>query len=136
MKHKADQTQLKNAPLTPLHAAAMSGHKSVVKMLLKNGASIASEDFDLWTPLHYAALQGRTDLIKLLFKVGCCTKTLQTPLHLAAYSGNIETVKVVLECEEGVINNEDVFGCTPLYLAAFRGNADTVELLIRGKNFA
>ena len=40
---------------TPLHAAAESGHKHMVELLLANGAEVNAENNDGWTPLKEAA---------------------------------------------------------------------------------
>src|SRR5580704_5644017 len=50
---------------TPLHYAAMRGHKDVVELLLANGADVNAEDNFGETPLHCAA-DGNKDLVALL----------------------------------------------------------------------
>jgi len=54
--------------ITPLHLAAMFGHKDVVLLLLANHAEVNAKTTDGITPLYLAASVGQRD----------------TPLHLAA----------------------------------------------------
>jgi ankyrin repeat protein len=51
---------------TPLHIAAMRGHKQIVEVLLARGADPALCDNDGWTPLHWAMSGGYAEVVKLL----------------------------------------------------------------------
>ena len=59
----------------------------MVKVLLRNHASIKPKDKYMWTPLHFAASKGHTDLVELLLGQGASTEAMQTdkwtPLHFA-----------------------------------------------------
>lgn len=134
LEHKAP-IQIQNQKFdTPLHLAALFGHKSIVELLLEKGASIEEGNLSGWTPLHCAVFGGWIELIKPLFKAGFKTKNLETPLHIAAYSGCKKIVEAVLDCEKDTIDSVDHNGCTALFVAALRGNDDTVEFLLNGKN--
>ena len=52
----------------PLHHAVESNNKSVVELLLKNGANIEVRDFVNRTPLHLAAEKNLISIVKILLK--------------------------------------------------------------------
>lgn len=56
--------------LTPLHYAAMGGHKETVAALIKACADLNATDGAGCTPLHYAAAHGHTKSIAALIKAG------------------------------------------------------------------
>uniref|UniRef100_A0A8C3Y0M5 Ankyrin repeat protein n=1 Tax=Catharus ustulatus TaxID=91951 RepID=A0A8C3Y0M5_CATUS len=51
---------------TPLHAAALRGHLSIVEVLLANKGRAGAKDMDGCTPLHYATMKGNTDIVEVL----------------------------------------------------------------------
>ena len=51
---------------TPLHWAAMEGHKKIAELLIANGADVNLKNMDSNTPLQYAAMAGQTGIAKLL----------------------------------------------------------------------
>lgn len=53
-----------NAGQTPLLKACSAGNTSLVKMLIKNGASLSVTDLKGNTPLHYAVKSGANDLVE------------------------------------------------------------------------
>ena len=55
---------------SPLHAAARSGHDSVVMALLGRGGDLSIEDENGWTCLHFAAQQGHVSTCSLLAQQG------------------------------------------------------------------
>jgi ankyrin repeat protein len=55
---------------TPLHFAALVGHKDVAELLLANRADVNAKTVDGETPLHWAAAVGDKDVVELLSKHG------------------------------------------------------------------
>merc|ERR1712224_188549 len=55
---------------TPLHWACKTGSKEIVKLLLKEGASITVHDGDGNTPLHWAAEYDNKSIVSLLYSYG------------------------------------------------------------------
>ena len=55
---------------SPLHYAAIGGHKEVAEYLIENNASINSSDNEGYTPLHGAAIRGHREIIDLLISKG------------------------------------------------------------------
>ena len=60
----------------------------IVRLLIKHGADVSSQDKTLSTPLHLAALSGRPDTVRLLLEHGADVNVLdgshRTLLHLAS----------------------------------------------------
>jgi hypothetical protein len=71
LKGNPDLVFTKDSPgLTPLHVAAITGHKDVAALLLANKAEVNAADKDGWTPLHFAADLGDRDV------GNCCWPTM------------------------------------------------------------
>ncbi|KAI1052532.1 hypothetical protein LB507_009826 [Fusarium sp. FIESC RH6] len=86
---------------TPLHWAVSIGHKSMVEILLRSGASPDLPDLAGWTPTFWAAFKGHADIIEMLWRrdtapFRCDVKGL-TPLHWAISAGQTEIIKRLLE---------------------------------------
>jgi len=71
--------------LSALHAAALSGHASTVKLLLDHGAQIDAIDYMKHTPLFRACEMGHTDVVQTLIDDGARVDMLdedgRSPLH-------------------------------------------------------
>ncbi|KAJ5939635.1 ankyrin repeat-containing domain protein [Penicillium verhagenii] len=78
---------------TPLIHAIVENHKAVVRLLLENGATMATSDCDGRSAFHWAVLYRRIDILQLLLKYREESKmslnldthdnTGWTPLHMA-----------------------------------------------------
>jgi len=55
---------------TPLHLAAMGGHKEIVELLIAKGAEVDANHDEGETPLDFAILVGRDEIADLLRKHG------------------------------------------------------------------
>ena len=55
---------------TPLHSAAIEGHKEVAELLIAKGADVNAKRDDGWTPLMDAAQEGYMEIVELLRKHG------------------------------------------------------------------
>jgi hypothetical protein len=53
-----------NRGSTPLHKAAMGGHKEVAELLIAEGADVNAKDNNRRTPLHYATTKEIADLLR------------------------------------------------------------------------
>eukprot|EP00794_Sanderia_malayensis_P018710 gene18710-20598_t len=119
---------------TALHIAAVMGHGSVVKFLIKSGADVSAVTEQLATALHFAATFGNTDVMDLLLNVeGCAVDAKnvkgQTALHKATRRG--ETDAMVLLLKHGAnINMRDNKGCTALHLAVQNNQDEAAKLLV------
>jgi len=145
---------------TPLHAAALSGHKDVAEFLLNNKADVNAKDWEGQTPLHDAAKNGHKDVVELLAskaEIDAKDNSGFTPLHMAAIYGHkdvvklmiangaeynigdaavlgdLEQVKALLNGHPDLVSSKDTNGMTPLHWAAQRGHKAMVKLLLANK---
>ena len=120
---------------TPLHWAAMYGHKPMVQLLLANKAEVSAETGGV-TPLHGAATAGFKDVAELLLAnkadVNAKARDGWTPLHRAALNGHLDVAKLLL-ANKADVNPKDGNNWTPLHLAALEGHKDVAKLLLANK---
>ena len=112
---------------TPLHWAAIEGHKEIAELLIAEGADVNAKTNDGKTPLDEAInpFYNKTEIANLLHKHGGKHGT----IHSAAGGGDIEAVKEFLAAGADV-NVKDKRGFTPLHWASISGHKEAVELLI------
>lgn len=121
---------------TPLHYAALHGHRSSAELLLKYDASTNIPDNNGNYPLHLAAWNGNADVAKVLINTGPSRAnvneqngTEDTALHSAAQFGFSLVVAVLLENHaDPYIRNSRLE--SPLDLAAQYGRMETVKQLL------
>lgn len=86
-----------------IHLAAERGDLEVVRVLVKCGVGIASEDEHGDTAIHYAAGAGRTKVVQYLVEEGAEIdaqgRSRRTPLLYAALEGQDETATLL--CDKG-----------------------------------
>lgn len=119
---------------TALHAAALSGHVSTVRLLLEQGGMVDPLDVMKHTPLFRACEMGHRDVILTLIKGGARVDLVDidghSALHWAALGGNAEVCEVLME--NGISPNlQDQAGRTPLQCAAYAGYINCMALLIQ-----
>jgi ankyrin repeat protein len=125
--------------LTPLHWAAVMGHKDVAELLVADKADVNARDDDRLTPLHMTAGLpdqaggGYKEVAELLLahnaEVGAKDHEGKTPLHRVADNGKTEVAELLL-AKGADVNALDDYGNTPLHLAAVHGQPDMVVLLL------
>ena len=94
---------------TPLHWAALSGHKEVSEYLITMGADVNAKDGTGMTPLHYAAAFDQKEIVELLLASGADVNAKDEP----------RTIK----------NGKRVQGSTPLDIANDASHPETADLL-------
>ena len=116
---------------TPLHWAALEGHKDIVELLINRGAEVnATSEIGGWTPLHMAASKNHIQVVSFLIKKGADEDAKAiiggwTPLHWAASEDYDQIVKLLID-NGAKINVKDDLGDTPLDFA----DIETSKLLI------
>jgi ankyrin repeat protein len=119
---------------TPLHWAAVGGHKDVAELLLASKANVDAKANNGVTPLHWAAVEGHKDVAELLLAHGAEVNAKYsdgyTPLHYAAANGHKDVAELLL-ANKAEVNAKDEHSQTPLHLAALYGYKDAVmEVLL------
>lgn len=119
---------------TALHKAAAKGYKSIVNLLLANGAVINTRNGEGWTPLHSAVLNNdNKEVVKLLLIFGAQINAKDnfgnTPLIWAVSKGCEDIVKLLLE-HGADIDNKCKINSTALHEAACWNYINIVKLLL------
>ncbi|XP_054708114.1 transient receptor potential cation channel subfamily A member 1 homolog [Uloborus diversus] len=149
----ADVNVIGDDGLTPLHFAARYGYnkaskqfvsiflqcpnsacKTVIDMLIEEGAHVNCQDNYDMTPLHYAALRGNAIATSQLLKANKINtevpdKQEMTPLHCAANYNNPEIVELLLNAKANPEACDENLS-TPLHLAAMTGSKEISLLLL------
>ena len=124
--------------LTPLHQAAMRGHKKLVQYLAQQ-VELDCVDKQGSTPLHIAATYGHVEVVTILLaakaRVRLTDKQGQTALHRAAQEGTPEIIDMILESldlseRNQFVQDEDDAGNTPLMLSVEAGNSEGVSVFM------
>ena len=107
-----------NSKRTLLHSAAMFGNASLVRTLIKHGATIDKPDACGVTPLHSAAWKNNADTIKALCEAGAAIDARDDdnapPLYTAALRLAPKAVQALVEAGADV--SADSNGGTPLFI--------------------
>ena len=120
---------------TPLHVAAVGGHKDMVSLLLKEGCPTNVTDGKGMSAAHAAAMSGEVGIIEMLVKHGLDVNLVNSkgmsPLHTAAIHGHLESVCTLLRSggKASMTMVADQRG-TPLHQAVGKGYNDIVKLLL------
>jgi ankyrin repeat protein len=113
---------------TALHYAADNNHRSIVKLLIKNGADVEiKEGGYLRAAIHLAAIKGHEGVVRLLPNKEALDKDGHTPLAMAAEGGHEAVVRILLEAEVSVSGHH---GKAPLHCAAYAGHLGTAQMLV------
>jgi hypothetical protein len=116
---------------TPLHDAAVYGHKDIAEWLLDGGAGINAVNGDGDTPLFWAVLNDHEDVAQLLLAKGADINAREhrgwTALHVAAASGKMELVELLL-ANHADVNAKANDGSTPLRIASSRSYSGTAQV--------
>ena len=119
--------------VTPMHAAAETGHANILTLLLEHGANVDVRDTMRQAPLHRASRGGKLEAGQILLDHGADIHARMydesTPLHVAASRGCVDFARMLLE-RGAEINPRDHVSNTPLHDATSTGKPQVVRLLL------
>lgn len=118
---------------TALHVASLRGHRSIVQLLLKRGASVNIKNKLKQTPLHLACQYNHQDIVMLLIEYGarvnCKDERGNTPLHFCCSNGHDASAAILL-FHDAYVNEVNNRGDTPLHNASRWGHPTLVSTLL------
>ncbi|KAF5621630.1 ankyrin 3 [Fusarium tjaetaba] len=119
---------------TPLHLAALHGHSTVTKQLLKSGAKTNGQAVGGDTALHFAVLQGHQNIMKYLLErdpnlITVTDGQSQTPLFSAVFRGSSSAVKLLLD-RRADLGALDKYGNSVLHHAVKTEKSSVIRLIL------
>jgi len=119
--------------LTPLCAAAKSGDKRIVEMLLERKTNTTQWDVYDQAPLHNAAKEGKLEIVDLLLQNGAVVDQIdghgRTSLMLSASYGKLEIVKLLMK-RGAALDKCDTAGITSLSHAIVSNDSEVVKYIL------
>lgn len=123
---------------TPLIIAAANGDVQCLKLLLKAGANMESDNYDQHTPLMVAAKNGHVNCVSLLVKSKAKINAIardcnhdETALMLAAQQGHAKVLQVLINSKADCTYTSSHYPKNDAFmLAAKGGHTDCVRLLM------
>ena len=116
-----------------LWVATSNGLYDLTVALLKDAASVETEDSEGERPLHRAASNGHCDLTRLLIEhqanIHAQTHSGATALHCAAANGHHQIAEFLMD-KGATIGTRDKRKWPPLHMAASNGHAESARLLL------
>uniref|UniRef100_A0A8C5KV57 Ankyrin repeat domain 55 n=1 Tax=Jaculus jaculus TaxID=51337 RepID=A0A8C5KV57_JACJA len=121
---------------TPLMHAVSGRQVDTVKLLLKMGANINTQDACGRTSLCLATylgwLEGCVSLLRNGAKHNIPDKNGRLPLHAATAEPDVRLLTVLLQQSNlGEVNHQDAEGMTPLHWAAFHNRPQHTQMLLK-----
>ena len=133
LKSGANVDGARDDGLTPLSAACLHGHKSIVELLLRHGANINGIGERTHTPLIAAAMQGHESIVTKLIEAGADVNMTNdagfSPLIVAAQFGHLNVLRSLLKNHADLNQKRGPFPAIGFAIAA--GQCAVVEELLK-----
>ena len=137
LKGTPDIANMSSHGLTPLHAAAMQGHGSVITQLLEAGVPVDAITTDnssrRLTALHIAAEAGHVEAVRILLAAGASpharSTARTTPFYKAARGGSLPVLELLHEAGSDV-NAHAWSDWTPFLEAIHANHMSVVKQLL------
>lgn len=136
LKHGVDANAAggNGASSPALHRAARRGFVRIVKLLIKNNATVDLRDRDGKTAWTYSVQKKQRKISDILVKAGADPNTRGVnglnELYRTAAGGYLDDVKFILESGTDP-SIQTHFGWAPLHWAAYNGHLEVVKLLLK-----
>ena len=124
-----------HAGVTPLLAAAQTGHTDICGLLLAHGSNVNEVDPDTKdTALYYAALHGNNAIVEALLSWRADVNPQNhigfTPLHAACQEGHMLCVQTLLKAGASLTLPSDS-GKLPIHTAARENRVEVISTLLK-----
>jgi ankyrin repeat protein len=120
----------------PLHHAASSGGRNVVRALVKaNPNALKHADYGGQLPLHHAAYSRNPNVVRAIANAypnaaQRADQFGQLPLHIAARFRNPNVVRAIVNAYPSAAQRASDSGWLPLHTAVYSGNPNVVSVLV------
>ncbi|KAF7591429.1 hypothetical protein BBP40_001590 [Aspergillus hancockii] len=125
---------------TPLMRAVREGHQHAIRLLVDQGADVATQSTAGESLLHVAIQSGRKETIDQVSRlnphIGVSDKNGDTELHLAAKEGLLDVCKQLIRQMPSLVRTANHKQEMPLHCAVKTGRCDIVRLFLKKGAFA
>uniref|UniRef100_T1JMC7 Uncharacterized protein n=1 Tax=Strigamia maritima TaxID=126957 RepID=T1JMC7_STRMM len=137
VQHRQCIDLFNNLRQTPLHTAVTVNNAMIVRMLLHNGANMASVDRKGDSALHLAVKCGAKDCLVQMLEYPQSEKLISSlnydglaPIHIAVLKNDANSIKSLASQNADIDIVDGKSGRTPLFLAVENNLIHMVELLV------
>ena len=129
---KTDVNKANDRGETVLAKFAFLGDIQGISMLIANGSTVNTKDYNDWSPLMWAAFHGHAKAIIILINAGA--NDLNSSLRKAVYRGHDDVVEILLTRSEIDVNEAGSRGEFSLRDASLYNHINIVRMLLNSPN--
>lgn len=117
--------------------AVENKNKTIIEILLRNGANTDTQDANGFTALMISIYYDNQDIFELLMKynkdINIQNTSGETALHYAVHKSNINIIKILINIDNINLNIQNENGDTALIFAVKLKNLEVIKLLLDSK---